>query len=187
MPEAILLLLGLVVAGAAVLRPFWTSSVDEVASADQDGAAIRYRVALEALRDVEADRRAGSLDDVAYAEQLAEAEARAARARAALGTVSAPPTVASPRARRAAVMVAGLIGAVLLGGWFVPSTGIANRTQINESLAAAERAEAERQQRIGDLRASLAQDPRDPETLSALADAHLEGSSQDDVPGMKVS
>jgi len=184
MPEPILLLAALLVAGWLVLRPLWSAAPppDGDRAADDDGAAVRYQVALEALRDVEADRRAGTLDDAAYAEQLAEAEARAAAARAALAERPAPaPARAAGAARRAALLVAGAIAAVLLAGWFVPPAGIANRTEINESLAAAQEAEAARQQRIAELRLALAADPTDPATLSELADAHLAGTSGEDL------
>lgn len=181
MPEPILLVAALLVAGIAVLRPLW-SAAGPPPDREEDGGEVRYRVALEALRDVEADRRAGSLDEAAYAEQLAEAEGRAAAARAALGDRRQPELPAQDgRGRRTAVVAAGLIGALLVAGSFVPAAGIANETRVNESLQAAQEAEAERQERIAELRAALAADPTDPTTLSALADAHLAGSSQDDL------
>lgn len=180
MPEALLVLLGLAVAGALVLRPLWRP-VESVPSAD-DVASVRHRVALEALRDVEADRRAGSLDDAAYAAQLAEAENRAAWTRAALERrPSAPPVADDHSGRRTLAVVGGVIGAVLVVGSLIPATGIANETRVNESLAAAREAEEMRQERIGELQAALAADPHDPETLSALADAHLAGSSDEDL------
>ena len=83
MPEIVVLLAALAVAGFAVVLPMWRG-LCEVRGDDGDAAALRHRVALEALRDVEADRRAGSLDDAGYADQLAEAEARASETRAAL-------------------------------------------------------------------------------------------------------
>lgn len=180
MPEALLLLVGLVVAGALVVRPLWRPLPP--APSDDDAALVRHRVALEALRDVEADRRAGSLDDAAYAAQLAEAEARAAETRAALDRRAVAAQVVEDRAGRRALAVAGgLIGAVLVVGSLVPGTGIANETRVNESLAAARAAEEQRQERISQLQAALANDPQDPETLSALADAHLAGSSDEDL------
>ena len=62
---------------------------------ERDAALLRHRVALETLRDVEADRRAGSLDDATYAEQLAAAEAP--RITRALSTIPRP-TVCRRRA-----------------------------------------------------------------------------------------
>ena len=87
MPETILLVVGLALAAAAVLVPLRRAGASEPAdvvdAAPDDAARIRHRAALEALRDVDADRRAGSLDDAAYASALAEAEARAAETRGA--------------------------------------------------------------------------------------------------------
>jgi len=183
MPEILVLLVALAAAGGLVLRPLWSTVPDTGADpGEADAAALRHRVAIEALRDVETDRHAGSLDDAAYAEQLARAEERAATTSAALSEGDASP-LAPParRGRRGAVVAAGLIGAVLLGGWFVPGAGIANRTVVNQELADSEAAEAARQQRIADLQAALAANPRDTATLSALADAHLSGSGGEDL------
>jgi cytochrome c-type biogenesis protein CcmH/NrfG len=180
MPELILLVLGFAAAAAWILRPLWSAS-SPVTDEDRDAALLRHRVALEALRDVEIDRRAGSLDDAAYAQQLAEAESRAAQTRLALGasTSASPPLLRS--ARGPALLAAGIVSAVLLAGAVVPATGIANRTDVNEGLAAAQATESARQERIAELQAALAADSRDPETLSALADAYLAGSTRDDL------
>src|SRR5687768_12990274 len=148
MPELALLLLALTAAGAVVLLPMW-GRAPEPARDDADAAALRHRVALEALRDVEADRRAGSLDDAGYAEQLAEAEARAVETRTALASAVPPPQRAATGGRTVAVVTAGAISAVLLIGWFVPGAGIANSTVINQGLADVQATEAARQQRIG--------------------------------------
>jgi tetratricopeptide (TPR) repeat protein len=180
MPEPILLLIGLVAAGFIVLIPLWRARVD--AAADDGAAALRHRVALEVLRDVETDRRAGSLDDAAYAEQLAQAEARAADTRAALeGDTRPAPQPHSPGGRRSAVIAAAAIGAVMLAGSFVPPAGIANQTVVNQELADVEAAEAARQALIRELRGALSADAADTDALSALADAHLAGSSQEDL------
>jgi tetratricopeptide (TPR) repeat protein len=186
MPELAILLLGLGLAAAWVLSPLWrppAAAPDESAD-DRDAAALRHRVALEALRDVEADRRAGSLDETAYAEQLAEAEARAAATRAALDAAGPDPRAEpdpDPGARRVGPAVAGVIAAVLVAGSLVPATGIANQTVVNEALADAQAAEAARQDRIGALLDRLAADPRDADVLSDLADEYLAGSTQDDL------
>ena len=180
MPELILLVLGLAAAAIWILRPLWSASAvapDE----ERDAALLRHRVALEALRDVEIDRRAGSLDDAAYEQQLAQAEARAAETSAALKNPTPASAAASRPARGAALMAAGLVAAVLLAGAVIPASGVANRTDVNEGLAAAQATESARQERIRELQAALAEDSRDPETLSALADAYLAGSSQDDL------
>lgn len=188
MPEPILLLVALAAAAVLVLRPLASARGDAAATDDVDARALRHRVALEALRDVETDRRAGSLDDAGYAEQLAQAEERAALTRAALDHPAEPPPDGSPgRGRRAAIVAAGLIGAVLLGGSFVPATGIGNSTEVNQALADMEAAEAERQDRISDLRDRLAERPDDPATISALADAYLAGSTREDLVSAAVS
>jgi cytochrome c-type biogenesis protein CcmH/NrfG len=189
MPEQLILLAGLGIAGAIVLLPLVRSrptsaAVDEEA----DAAALRHRVSLEALRDVEIDRLAGSLDDASYAEQLAQAEERAALTRAALDRQHAAGSVAPGRkGRRAAVAVAALIGAVLLGGSYLPATGLTNRTELNQALADAQAAESARQVRIAGLLDKLGEDPRDIGTLSTLADEYLAGSTRNDLVRAAVS
>ena len=189
MPEAWILLVGLVAAGVAVLRPLWAAPPAEPRSDEgRETAVLRHRVALEALRDVETDRQAGSLDDRAYAEQLAEAEERAAQTRGALDRQVAPAASPPRRAGRgAAMMVAGIIGGVLLAGSFVPATGIGNRTEVNRALADAQAAEAARQARISELLDALAERPRDTSTLSALADEYLAGTAPQDLVRAAVS
>lgn len=185
MPEPLLLLIGLAAAGAVVLGPLWrgrasSSAVDD----DHEAALLRHRVALEALRDVEADRRSGSLDDAAYAEQLVEAEARAAGTEAALkasASTTRRPPAARAGARTTGLALAGIIGIALVAGSLLPATGLANGTEVNEQLAAARDAEAARQERIGVLLDRLEADPNDPETLSSLADEYLAGSSEEDL------
>ena len=183
MPEPLLLLAGLVVAGAVVLWPLRQAPRAGDAPDEADASALRHRVALEALRDVEADRRAGSLDDDAYAAQLAEAEERAAVTRAALDREpeAAAPRAATSRPAVVAVVAAALIGTMLLAGAAVPATGVANRTVVNQALADARATEAARQARIADLLDALAADPSNPDTLSGLADAYLEGGTDDDL------
>ncbi len=187
MPEALLLLAGLLVAGAAVLAPLRARASAADLEDEHEAARVRHRVAIEALRDLEADRRAGSLDEATYASQLAEAEVRAAATRAALDAPAAPhrPVIAAARGRgrTAALVTAALIGLIVLVASFVPGTGIANGTVVNQALAAAETAERDRQSRIADLREELAADPLDPDpaVLSELADAYLAGSSGDDL------
>ncbi len=183
MPEPILLVAGLLIAGLAVLAPLRDrNGVAPVADDEVEAARARHRVALEALRDLEADRRAGSLDEAGYAAQAADAEARAAATRAVLEPRATPqrPHVSS-RGRKLAVGGAALIGLVLVIGSLLPAAGIANGTVVNRELAEARTAEQARQDRIGMLLDALAEDPEDSETLSALADAYLAGSSADDL------
>ncbi len=183
MPEPILLALALLVAGAAVLSPAWQARPPDHAEDDERRSAeMRHRVALESLRDVETDRRAGSLDDAAYATALAEAEARAAATRAALDRVAtAAPVPSAHRRTLVPLAAAAVIGLALVGGSLLPAAGIANRTETNEGLAAAQTAEAARQRRVEDLTEAFAADPQDPAVISDLADAYLAGSSDADL------
>lgn len=184
MPELLVVLVGLAVAGVVVLAPLVRAPTEPAADTDddRDAAAVRHRVALEALRDVETDRLVGSLDDVTYAEQLIDAEQRAAQTRTALGG-SSPERRGVPRgpSRRAAFAAAAFIGGAVMAAMLVPAAGVANGTVINESLADAQAAETARQARIAELSERLAEDPTDASTLSALADAHLAGSSREDL------
>lgn len=180
MPEALLLAAGLAVAAAIVLVPLRAGA--EAPPPPDDAAAVRHRAALEALRDVEADHRAGSLDEEAYERELGVAEAHAAATRAALD--DAPPDVASRPdrdGRRLAVLVGAVIAVVLVAGSFVPALGIANGTVVDEARAAAETAETARRDRIRELTEALAADATDTATISELADAYLAGSSAQDL------
>jgi tetratricopeptide (TPR) repeat protein len=183
MPETIVLLAVLIVAGAFVLAPLRRPPPVIPEDVERDAAAVRHRVALEALRDVEADRRAGSLDERGYAEQLAEAEARAVATGAELNAAPPDPGAARPQrvGRRAALVAAALVGVVLVVGSWLPGSGIANATDVNEGLAAAQAAETARQAEIDQLLEALGEDPEDPDTLSDLADAYLAGSTGDDL------
>ena len=183
MPELLALVAGLLIAGAWILRPLLRLPSASVSDAEVDAAVVRHRVAIESLLDVEADHRAGSLDEAAYAEQLAEAEARAASTRGALERATHA-TRAEPGRRgnpRAGLLAAVSIGLALVVGAVIPGTGIANHTVANQALAAAQATEADRQGRIAELLDELADDPRDVEVVSDLADAYLEGSSSDDL------
>ncbi|MCV0402287.1 MAG: hypothetical protein K5924_01105 [Chloroflexi bacterium] len=184
MAEPLLLLVGALVAGAVVLAPLRRPRGEDAAD-DAAAAVIRHRVALEALRDVETDRRAGSLDDAAYAVQLAEAEERAARTKAALAAVPVDGTteVAAARhdPRRTAVIAAVVVAAVLIVGAAVPATGIGNRTETNQALADVQAVERERQAEITRLLGELDPQSPDPAVVSDLADAYLAGSSREDL------
>jgi len=183
MPEPLLILLGVLVAGIVVLAPLWRRPPEGAPDEDaRDAAEVRHRVALETLRDVEADRRAGSLDEAAYAEQLAEAEARAAATAAALeASPGERASAGHPAGRAAAIAGAAVVGTALVAGSLLPGAGVGNTTIVNEALAAAEAAEADRAERIDRLLDDLAVEPESPETLSALADAYLAGPTPDDL------
>lgn len=187
MPEPVILLIGLLVAGVFVVLPLLRIRSEEEGDDDRAAAGVRHRVALEALRDVETDRAAGSLDDAVYAAELAQAEEHAALTRSVLDAQAVRPAApAGHRGLRPALVAAGVIGLALLGGSLVPATGIGNSTDVNRSLAAAQATEAERLDRIEELRGALAEDP-DAETVSALADAYLAGSTRDDLVRAAVS
>jgi cytochrome c-type biogenesis protein CcmI len=187
MPEVLLVAVGLAVAAVFVLAPLRAPRQDEAATVDE-ASALRHRVALEALRDVEADYRAGSLDEAGYERQRAEAEARAA----ATGSALREPTAEAGRsvrrgARLPAIVAGGAIAAVLVIGASLPATGIPNGTVVDEALAASRDREAARQAEIDELLEALAEDPSDPATLSDLADAYLAGTSDSDLQRAAVA
>lgn len=186
MPELLVLLALLVVAGAFVLLPLRLPAGAPEQPDVAESARVRHRVALEALRDAEADAAAGLLDPAVHRATIAEAEARAADTRreldAALAGVEAPPAVApGPRLRTWAAATACVVGAVVLVGSMASLPGFAQATVVNEGLAAAQAAEAARQETITELLAAVAADPTDAAALSDLADAYLAGSSRDDL------
>ena len=183
MPEPILLAAALVVAFAIVLLPLRRGAAG-AEPVDRSAAELRHRVALESLRDVEADRRAGSLDEDAYRAQLEEAEARAVASRRELEAIAPDAADApspAPRRPAAAIGAAVALAAVLLGASLVPASGIANTTTVDQALADAQAREAIRQERIDDLLESLSANPEDADVLSELADAYLAGTSRDEL------
>jgi cytochrome c-type biogenesis protein CcmH/NrfG len=188
MPElAIATVVLAVAAGVLIVAPLRTGHGSPLSDAvEREAAEVRHRVAIEALRDVEADRRAGSLNEAGYAAELAAAEERAATTRAALDATSAAPGRPSPgsdgRQRRTAVVAAAGIGLLLIGGTFVPPPiGFASQPVVNEAALAAQRGEEARQDRIAELSASLRTDPTNVDALSDLADAYLAGTTSDDL------
>lgn len=202
MPDLGELLLLVAVGGAVaalVATPFvrarrgvGSGSADE-ASEDLDVLRIRHRVALEAIRDVEADYRAGSLDEAAHAEQRDQAERRAAETLAALEaaesgappageTGSASASGGSPLPPRWVASAAVVVAAAVVIGFVLPAPfSLANPTQTNEALASQQAAEAARQATIKQLLDKLTTNPRDKDSLSKLADAYLQGGTSDDL------
>ncbi|HSM38125.1 MAG TPA: hypothetical protein VK838_02245, partial [Candidatus Limnocylindrales bacterium] len=175
--------------GLAVAWPLFDSGQAGGGSSppvDRETALVRHRLALEALRDVEADRRSGSLDEAAYAAQRAEAEAWALETLSAADApdpaeagdrhgVTAPDATAG-RARGTALLLgAGLAGLLLVGFALPPPLGIGERTVTDQALADAVAAEDARQATIDQMLVRLQADPRDADALSALADAYLAG------------
>ena len=185
---ALLAAIGLVVAGAVawpLLRP--GSSVTFDTQPEAEARALRHRVALDALLDVEADRRAGSLDDVSYERERAEAEARAAETLGPAPSPTTPPPAEAPR--RGLIGVLGALVALALAiGFALPgSIGLGQRTVVNQALAAELRQEADRQAEIQRLLGLFEADPQDAEVVSDLADAYLAGGSPEDLQRAAVA
>lgn len=193
MPDAlqwVLLALIAAVTAAAVGRPLLrpSRSVTFDTEADAELRELRHRVALEGLLDVEADRRAGSLDDAAYERERAAAEERAAQ------TLTEPQSPVAARARttrngrRAATWLGAGLAAALLAGFALPAPpGLGARTVVNQALADDLAREAARQAEIQRLLTSLAANSQDPQVLSDLADAYLAGSSSEDLQRAAVA
>lgn len=170
--------LAAIVIGLPLVRPSARLSEPEP-DPDHEALELRYRVALEALRDVEADRRAGSLDDAGYAEQRAQAEHRAAAALAELEAAvaeqpqpsqrqdpEAPPAQPAHRSRRLAGLVGVALAGLLVVGFFVPPpVGLANPVVDTRQVA------------IDAALARLKEDPRDTQALSDLADVLAGGNT----------
>jgi cytochrome c-type biogenesis protein CcmH len=192
MPDVVqwLLLAGMALATAAAIGwPLIRARTGMVASAqvasDAEARALRHRVALDALLDVEADRRAGSLDDASYERERSEAEARAAQTLTEPLEVHASPRPASAApmpGRRVALWLAAAIAIALLVGFVLPPpSGLAERTVVNQVLADDLAREAARLAEIQRLLGVLASDPQNPQVLSDLADAYLAGAGVQDL------
>jgi len=169
-----LLLLALV-GGAVALAVVWPlldaerSPVPPPIDDEREATEVRHRLALEALRDVEADHRAGSLDDERYALQRAEAEAHAVATRRALDAArpAAPDAAARPSLRLPALLAGGL-ALLLLAGYALPAPlGIAERDA--------------RLDRIRVLTAAVSANPQDTAALAELSDLYLAGGTSEDV------
>jgi cytochrome c-type biogenesis protein CcmH/NrfG len=197
MPDVVqgLLLAGIGLATAAAIGwPLIRGRAQTVASdgaeSEAEARALRHRVALDALLDVEADRRAGSLDDASYERERAEAEARAAQTVTEAPDVHASPEPAAPPApaRRMATWLAAALAAALLIGFVLPApVGLAERTVVNQALADEQAQEAARQAQIQRLLGELSADPKNPQVLSDLADAYLAGTSLQDLQRAAVA
>jgi cytochrome c-type biogenesis protein CcmI len=186
MPEVLLVAVVGAAAAAFIAWPLLRDAASRPSTAtDRDAAEVRHRIALEELRDIEADHRLGSLEQGTYEELRAAAEERAAATRRALDAAPVPAvSQARPSAsgRRSAAILGALIGAALIAGVLVPPpVGLAGRTVVNEPLAAELVAEEARQERIGRLLDRLTDDPSDTAALSDLADAYLAGGTAEDL------
>ncbi len=169
---ALLLAVG-AVAAAVIAVPFVRHVPVPVANDDRETLELRHRIAIESLRDVEADRRSGSLDEATYAAQRAEAEQRAAQTLAELEAAPSagaaePPTVGR-RWRAAAIAGVILAGLLVVGSFVPPPIGLAD--QVVDL----------RQQAIQAALDRLQANPRDAEAFSNLADAFLAGDTYADM------
>ncbi len=181
---AFLAAIGVTVAAAIawpLLRP--SSPADTLdAHAEAEARALRHRVALDALLDVEADRRAGSLDDASYKRERDEAEARAAETLETPPLQAPLPPVTTGTGRRGAVALGALVAVALLVGFALPgSIGLGQRSVVNQALADAIGQEEDRQAELQRLLDLFASNPRDPQVVSDLADAYLAGGSAEDL------
>lgn len=161
----------------------------EAPNPEAEARALRHRVALEGLLDVEADRRAGSLDDASYARERSEAEERAAESLTEPPPAVPPTPAPTPRnGRRAAAWIGAGLAVALLVGFALPgANGLGERTVVNQALADQLAREADRQADIQRLLSALSADPQDPQVLSDLADAYLAGSSAEDLKRAAVA
>jgi cytochrome c-type biogenesis protein CcmI len=190
---ALLVAIGIGVAAVIawpLLRARGAASAPSEARAEAEARALRHRVALEALLDVEADRRAGSLDDASYERERAEAEARAAETLEHREPANPPhPGVPAPRAGRrwvsatAAVVVLALLVAFALPG----SIGLGQRTVVDEALAGQLAQASANEADIQRLLGLFAANPGDPQVVSDLADAYLAGGTTDDLQRAAVA
>lgn len=177
--------IGLPVAAAVawpLVRPQHTVIFDSTSEAE--ARTLRHRVAIDALMDVEADRRAGSLDDASYQRELAAAEAHAAQTLEELGASPNPMMTLSPVANLTPMIgwLAAAVAVLLVIAFALPGpNGLGERTIVNQALADQLKQEADRQAGIQRLLTELAADSRDPQVLSDLADAYLAGSSAEDL------
>lgn len=187
---ALLAVIGLAVA-AAVGWPLLrreSSSVTFDKEAEAEARALRHRVAIDALLDVEADRRAGSLDDASYERERAEAEARAAETLAPVGPNPSKPPASGRSARPMVAALATLVALALVIGFALPgSIGLGQRTVVNQALADQIARESDRQAEIQRLLGLFEANPQDAQVVSDLADAYLAGDSGEDLQRAAVA
>jgi cytochrome c-type biogenesis protein CcmH len=174
-----------------MLRQRGTAPVSDgtLAEAGAEARALRHRIALEALLDVEADRRAGSLDDASYERERAEAEARAAQTLEpdAADERFVPAPAGGGRRRPVAALGVLVLAALLIGFALPGAIGLGQRTVVDQALADQLAQETARQAEIQRLLALFAANPRDPQVVSDLADAYLAGGSTDDLQRAAVA
>lgn len=179
MAELLVLLAVAALAAVAVAMPLLRGGSAQALPAgdDRDALELRHRVALDGLRDVEADHRAGSLDAAAYAAARAEAEAVAAQTLHDLDAASAPVApVTDGSARRPLTIAGAALAGLLVVGFLAPAPiGLANRTVDP------------RRDRITDALVRFEANPRDAQAISDLADAYLAGDTLADLDRAQAS
>jgi cytochrome c-type biogenesis protein CcmH len=187
---ALLVVIGLTVAGAIAwpLLRRGSSTVMFNTQVEAEARALRHRVAMDALLDVEADRRAGSLDDASYERERAEAEARAAETLEPVAANPSVPLAIGGNARPMVAALATLVAFAVLVGFALPgSIGLGQRTVVNQALADQIAQEADRQAEIQRLLGLFEANPKDAQVVSDLADAYLAGGSGEDLQRAAVA
>lgn len=186
MPEPLLFAAVAILAAVVIAMPILLENPERRAprlpEEDRDALVLRHRIAIEALRDVEADHRSGSLDEAAYRAELALAQERAVATRAALDAAPAPAEAQRGRDARLIVGGAGIVLGLLLAGGVLLGlpANLANATVTNQALADRMAQAEARQSRITELLGHLRADPEDTEVLSELADLYLASGTQAD-------
>jgi tetratricopeptide (TPR) repeat protein len=157
-------------------RPAAEATLAPAIDPEREALEVRHRLALEALRDVEADHLAGSLDEESYATQRAEAEAQAVASRYALDATAPGPEAPPPSPQRLGLpaVIAGVLVLLLVAGYLAPApVGLAERDA--------------RIERIRVLTDAINANSQDTAALAELADLYLAGGSSEDVTAALVS
>lgn len=187
MPEPIVFIAVAILAAVVIAMPILLENPDRRSAAlpteDRDALALRHEIAIQTLRDIEADRRAGSLDEAAYRVERALAEEHAVFTRSALDAIRSG-VAEPPSGRDARLIVAALgvvLGVLLVAGVVLRAPlDLVNATVTNRTLAAQQAQAAARAAQITELRGRLQVDPQDTEALAALAELYLASGTQED-------
>ena len=143
----------------------------------EEDARVRHRVALETLRDVEADLRSGSLDDAGTRSNGPRPRRSPPRPRRRRAAQEAVPPAADQLGRRLAAGVAVVIGGVLRGWLIDRGHRHRERDRREPDPRGGRGRRGGAQDRITDPPRHLRADPRDVDTLSDLTDAISMGKS----------
>ncbi|MDP9270241.1 MAG: hypothetical protein M3P14_04595 [Chloroflexota bacterium] len=205
MPDLVTIIIWLVlgasavawVAGPLLTRRGDAPRVTDTAGDDLATLTLRHRIAVETLRDVEADHRAGSLDDASYGDLRREAEEHSARTlaeveaarRAGTPAVEDVEIARLPRApagawtsRRIGVVIGAGLAVLIVAGLVAPQPfSLANATVVDQALAAAQAAQSDRQAEIARLRDQLVSQPNDAAAIIRLAALYQQGGTAADL------